>query len=257
MSGRDEEGPHMTFSYSAVWDDTIKLTRQHLSLLIAIAGVFIFLPQLMLAVFLPPPEPQSADPARVVQIVMDYYRAAAPWYLLGGVVSMVGTAAMLRLVFARGSTVGAAIAFALALLPFYFLLQLLNGLIVVVGFICLIVPGLYLFGRIAPAAALMVAEQRRNPIDVIRRTFAITKGRGWAVFGLLFIVGIVGGITISVARTLFGLIFLLAAGRDLGTLLTSIVAAALSAAFATLFVMLYAAIYRALTASDSVAATFE
>jgi hypothetical protein len=77
------------------------------------------------------------------------------------------------------------------------------------------------------------------------------------VFGLLLIVGIVGGITISVARTLFGLIFLLAAGRDIGTLLTSIVATALSAAFGTLFVMLYAAIYRALTASDSAAAAFE
>lgn len=247
----------MKFSYSAVWNDTMQLTRQHLPLLVAIAGVFIFLPSLVVAVFMPPPQPQSGDPGRVFQIMMDYYRAAAPWLLLGGVIAMVGTAAMLRLVFARDSTVGAALAFGLMLLPFYFLLQLLVGLIVGVGFILLIVPGLYLIGRIAPAPALMVAEKRRNPLDAISRSFAITKGHGWAVFGLVFIVGVVGGITVSVADTLFGIIFILAAGRDLGTLLTAIVSCALSAAFATLIVMLYAAIYRALSAPDSVAAAFE
>ena len=247
----------MTFSYSAVWDDTVKLIRQHLPLLAAIAGVFIFLPGLVLAVFLPPPEPASADPGRVFQIMMEHYRSAAPWYLLSAIVGMVGTAAMLRLVFARDSTVGGALAFGLALLPFYFLLQLLAGLIVGIGFLLLIVPGLYLIGRLAPASAVMVAESRRNPIDVISRSFAITKGRGWAIFGLVFIVALVGGITISVANTLFGIVFLLAAGREIGTLLTSVASGILSAAFATLLVILYAAIYRGLTGSDSVAAAFE
>jgi hypothetical protein len=182
---------------------------------------------------------------------------AAPWFVLGGLFAMVGTAAMLRLVFARESTVGAALGFGLMLLPFYFLLQLLGGLMVGIGFVLLIVPGLYLIGRVAPAAAVMVAEMRRNPVDTISRSFAITKGRGWAVFGLVFIVGMVGGISVSVADTLFGIVFHLAAGHDLGTLLTAIVSCALSAAFATLIVMLYAAIYRALTASDPVAAAFE
>jgi hypothetical protein len=247
----------MTFSYGAVWDDTLKLTRRHAPLLAAIAGVFIFLPALVLTVLLPPPEPQTASFSRLVEIMLDYYRAAAPWFLLQGLASMVGAAAMLRLVFARDTTVGAALMFGLMWLPFYFLLSLLCGLLFVLGFALLVVPGLYLVGRIAPAPAVMVAEARRNPLDAIGRSFAITRGHGWAVFGLVFIVGIVGGIGAGVASTVLGIVFLIAAGQELGLLLTRIASAAFSAGLASLMLMLYAAIYRNLTASDPVAAAFE
>lgn len=247
----------MSFSYSAVWEDTVKLTRRHLPLLVAIAGVFIFLPALLLAVFVPPPNFEGVAPNRIFEVMGAYYRAAAPWYVLGGVFSMLGGAAMLRLVFARDSTVGAALTFALLLLPFYFLLQLFGGLMIGFGFLLLIVPGLYLIGRLSPATALMVAENRRNPFDAIGRSFAITKGHGWAVFGIVFIVAIVGVITTGVANSLFGIIFHLAAPHDLAKLLTAIISCALNAVFATVIVMLDAAIYRGLTTSDTVAAAFE
>jgi hypothetical protein len=143
------------------------------------------------------------------------------------------------------------------LTPFYLLLSIMLGFMVGIGFLLLIVPGLYLFGRIVPAPAVMAAENRRNPFDAMRRTFALTKGRGWAILGLVFVVGIVAGIAVGVAGTLFGLIFVLAAGQELGKLLAAVVVAALRAALSTLLVMLYAAIYRALAGSDSVAATFE
>jgi hypothetical protein len=247
----------MIFSYSAVWEDTLKLTRRHLPLLVAIAGVFIFLPSLLLVALMPPPDFQGVNPNRIFPLLMDHYRAAAPWYLLAGLFAMLGGAAMLRLVFAREITVGGALAFALLLLPFYFLLQLFAGLMIGLGFVLLIVPGLYLIGRLAPATAVMVAEERRNPFDAIGRSFAITRGHGWAVLGIVFVVAIVGGITVSVADTLFGIIFHLAAPHDLARLLTAIVSCALNAALGTVIVMLYAAIYRGLTASDSVAATFE
>jgi hypothetical protein len=247
----------MNFSYGAVWEDTLKLIRQHAPLLAAIAGVFLFLPALMFTIFMPPPEPQTRDFQRMMDILMDYYRGAAPWFLAQALVSMVGAAAMLRLVFARGGTVGDALAFGLLWLPFYFLLSVLCGLIVGFGLILLIIPGLYLLGRIAPAPAVMVAENRRNPFDAIGRSFAITKGNGWAVFGLVFIVGIVAGISVAVADTIVGIILVLAAGPELGALLTRIASSAFSAGLATLMLMLYAAIYRGLTTSDAVAAAFE
>lgn len=247
----------MNFSYTDVWEDTLRLLRRHGALLAAIAGVFVFLPALAMTLFLPPPEPASPDPSQMMRVLLDCYRAAAPWFLVQSIVSLVGTAAMLRLVFAREGSVGEALVFGLLLLPFYFLLSLLSAIIVSVGFLLLIVPGLYLIGRIAPAPAVMVAEQRRNPIDALTRSFAITKGKGWAVFGMIFVVGIVGAIVTGVADTLVGIIFNLAAGRELGKMLAGVVAAALSAAFATVLLMLYAAIYRALTgAADRVARTF-
>jgi uncharacterized membrane protein len=257
MLAKQEMGARMKFSYSAVWDDALRLTRAHAPLLTAIAGVFIFLPALLFAVFLKPPEPQSADPNQMLRVILDYYAAIAPWLLLQGLISLVGTAAMLRLVFARGSTVGAALLFGLTLLPFYFLMSLLTSLMVGIGLILLIVPGLYLIGRLVPAPAVMVAENRRNPIDAIGRSFALTAGHGWAILGLVVIVVIVALVALGVAGAIFGIVFVLIAGRDLGLLLAAIVASALNSAFATLMVMLYAAIYRALSGSDSVAATFD
>lgn len=242
----------MTFSYSAVWDDTARLLRENARLLAAIAGVFIFLPGLLVDHYLPPPEPAVAN--RVVEAMVGYYSDNWPWLLLQALISMVGTAAMLRLLLVRGTSVAGALGFALLLLPFYFLLSVAVTIIVFVGFALLVVPGLYLIGRLVPAAPIMVAENRRNPIEAIRRSFAITGGRGWAVFGLVFIVGLVGLIATGVAGIMLGLGFVLAFGRELGSFLGEIAGSALAALFAAVMLTLYAAIYRALAGPDSAAA---
>lgn len=255
MAGAPNSGAQMTFSYSQVWDDTVRLLRENARLLAAVAGVFLFFPALLVAQLLPMPE--TSDPNRVFQTMIEYYSEAWPWLFLQSLANMVGTAAMLRLVLARGTSVSAALAYGLMLLPFYFLLSFLLGLIVLFGILLLIVPGLYLVGRLAPAAPAMVAENRRDPLAAITRSFEITRGRGWAVFGLVFLVAVVGVIVTGVAAMLFGIAFILAGGPELGRLLTAILGSALNAVFATLFVTLYAAIYRTLTAGDSVAAAFE
>jgi hypothetical protein len=246
----------MTISYSAVWDDTIALTRRHATLIAAIAGVFIFLPALLFAVFLKPEDPQTEDLSRVLEMMIEWYRAAAPWLVLQGLISMIGGMAILRLVFAERTTVGAALMFALGLLPFYFLMTVISGFMILAASILFIIPGLYVWARVAPAGAVMVAENRRGPIDSIRRSFALTQGQGWAILGLVLIVIIVGAISIGVAETLLGIVFHLAAGQELGSLLATIVSSALTAAFSTLIVMLYAAIYRGLAPQTS-AAVFE
>jgi hypothetical protein len=252
----EKKGPNMSFSYNAVWEDTVRLLRQHAPLLAAIAGVFLFLPTLLFAVFMPPPVPQGGDADRALQIWLDFYRAAWPWFFLQGLFSIIGTLAMLRLVFAR-DTVGGALVHGLILTPFYILMSLIGAFMISFGLILLIVPGLYLLGRLAPISAVLVAENRRSPFDAIARTFALTSGHGWAIFGLVFVVAIVAAIAVGVANTLFGLVFILAAGQELGKLLAAVVASALNAAFSTLLVMLYAAIYRALAGKASVAAAFE
>jgi hypothetical protein len=245
----------MSFSYNAVWEDTLKLLRRNAPLLVAIAGVFLFLPALLIAVLVPPPEPQGADFWRDFQMLLDYNQTNALWLFLVWVFLMVGTLAMLRLVFAR-DTVGGALVQGLILTPFYFLQWIIWDFMI--GFsLLLIVPGLYLIGRLVPLPAVLVAENRRNPFDAIRGTFALTTGKGWTIFGLVFVVGIVAIIAIRVADSLFGVIFIIAAGQEYGKLLTAVVASALSAALGTLLVMLYAAIYRALAGTNSVAVAFE
>ena len=91
----------------------------------------------------------------------------------------------------------------------------------------------------------------RNPIDALKRCFALTRGNGWAVLGLLLLVCCPAWCSIWAIQQVSGILFILAAGQDLGKLLTAIVYCALNAVVATAADhALRAAIYRALAAPE-------
>src|SRR5205085_2789655 len=63
------------FTQNEVWADTLKLTRTHWAALIAIAGVFNFLPTLLVNHFFPMGDPPvDADLQTHFQFILDYYR---------------------------------------------------------------------------------------------------------------------------------------------------------------------------------------
>jgi ABC-type multidrug transport system fused ATPase/permease subunit len=242
----------MKFSYSAVWADVTALLRSHFSLIATVAGVFIFLPGLLTGYFLP--QPEATDPNRILQLWVEYASANWPWLILAALVGMVGAIAILLLVFARGISVGGAIAAAVALLPSYFIASFLSSLAIGFGIALLIVPGLYLIGRLGPLNAVVVAETHRNPIAAIRRCWALTAGHGWAIFGLIFIVALAAAIVVGVATTVIGIVLMLIAGQDIGQLLVLIVRTAGSTAMTALLLVLSAAIYRQLREGRSASA---
>jgi hypothetical protein len=241
----------MKFSYSAIWADAVALLKAHASLIATVAGVFLFLPGLLAAYFLPLPVTQ--DMSRIGEIWVEYVGSNWHWMLLNSLVNMIGSIAILKMIFERNISVGGAIAAALPILPFYFLTSVIGSILIGIGFVLLIVPGLYLLGRLGPLNAVVVAENRRNPIDAITRCLALTKGHGWAVLGLILIVAIAGGIIVTVATSLLGIIFILVAGQDLGGTLVLIVKAAGNAALMTLLLVLGASIYRQLSRAPSAA----
>jgi hypothetical protein len=245
--GEGEERPVAKFTQNETWADTVRLTRAHWPALIAIAGAFVILPTLLVNHFFPLGDPPvTADVQVYFQFMLDYYRANALALVLQSFVVMTGSAAMLRLVFARGGTVGGALLYAIALLPVYSILIVLVNLAVGAGFLLLIVPGLYLWGRLLPASAAMVAEDRRNPVDALRRGWALSEGHGWLVVSLYLLVAIPAGILMLAISLVTGIVFKAAAGQQLGALLEMIVLCAMQAVAATLLTMLTAAIYRAL-----------
>lgn len=241
----------MKFSYSAVWADIMGLLRSHASLIATVAGVFIFLPGLLVAYFLPQPEPQ--DLGQLGEMWREYLGLNWHWLLLNSLVGMIGAIAILLLIFARDISVGGAIAAALALLPSYFAALLLSSIGIGFGFVLLIVPGLYLLGRLGPLNSVIVAENRRNPIAALGRCFELTRGNGWAIFGLILIIAVAAAIVVGIGSTLLGIIFVLVAGQDIGQLLALIVRTAGNAAMITLLLVLNAAIYRQLSQGPSLA----
>lgn len=241
----------MKTSYSAVWADTVALLRSHASLIATVAGVFIFLPGLLVAYFLPHPE--LGDLNRIGQLWVEYVLPNWYWLLLDILVRSVGAITILLLIFARNISVGGAIAAALALLPTYFIATLLTTMAIVFGVFLLIVPGLYLLGRLGPLNAVVVAEAHRNPIAAIRRCWALTEGHGWAILGLILIVGLAAVIVVTVATNLLGILFILAAGQDVGQLLVLIVRTVGHTAIMILLLVLGAAIYRQLSEGSAAA----
>jgi len=237
----------MTFSYSAAWDDTVGMLRTHGSLIGAIAGVFLFLPAVLLAHFVPPPEDQSAQ---MIEQLTGYFTSNLHWFILSRLLGMLGAIAILTLLFERGQvTVGGAITGAVPLLPFYFLTSMLSGIAIGVGLFLLIVPGLYLIGRLAVAGIVVVAEGRRNPIDAIQRSVSLTKGNGWSILGLIIVVAIAGFVCVLAATSVVGILLLLLG--DIGKLLQSILSAALSSALNVVLLLLCTAVYRQLVGDRS------
>ena len=74
---------------------------------------------------------------------------------------------------------------------------LLTAVIVGVGFICLVIPGIYLLVALYFAAQAVVAEDR-HPFDALRRSRELVRGDWWRVFGIGVVfsvmIGLVGGI---------------------------------------------------------------
>lgn len=239
----------MKFSYSAVWDDTVRMLKSHGSLLLALAGVFFLLPALLTGYLLPTPTSQSNP----LGAMMDYYRENWLWLLIGALVNSVGAVAIYLLLFdRRGGTVGSAIGAALPIVPFYFLMSLLVSIAIGLGCVFFLIPGIYLLGRLAISGAVMVAEARGSPFDAIGGSWRLTRGKGWAVAGMILVVGLVGLILSFVVTAVLGSVFLLVGGREgVGGLLVLILSSALTAGVYTVLIVLLAAIYRRLTAADS------
>jgi hypothetical protein len=245
------------FSFSRVWDDTVAMLRANAGLLTALAGAFLFLPGVLLARYLPPPE-GGDTPAQMFEMVMAWWQANLGWMMLAGVVNMIGIIAIyLLLLRADRLTVGGAMVAALSILPFYLVLTIVLNFAVSIGFFLLIVPGVYLLGRLALASPVLVAEMPRAPFAALARSWSLSAASAWRIALLVLLVYFAAVIVNAAIGSAVGVVILLALGNEgVGGLLVAAVEAALGAATTLLATVLIAAIYRALMARPELAQRF-
>ena len=242
----------MKISYSGIWEDTVRLIRSHASLAAALAGVFLFLPALLIGHFLP--MPQASEPNELIRQVIEHFRSNLHWMLLSTLLSAAGTLAILILIFrGAGTSVGAAIAAAFGLLLPYFLALVLTGIPIAIGFMLFLIPGLYLVARFLPLGPVFVAEGERNPLSAIARTWHLTKGHGWAIAGLVVLIFVAGFVLMTVIGGIIGLVLHLALPEGLATFLGLVVSTLTSSALQVVMIFLSAAIYRAIAARPAAA----
>ena len=245
----------MRIDYSRWWDDIAATARANASILLAVAGAFVFLPALVAGLFTLPMEPlaEGATPAEALQRLTGYVGANAVPQLVLLLFTVLGQlVAYTVLLDPRRPSVGDAFRLGLPLFLPLLLVNILVNLLVGFGFVLLIVPGLYLAGRTIVAVAAAVAERRGNPLASVGRSFALTRGQGWRIFFFIFLVFLVAFIVQIAVNGTLGTGIGLLPGADDRFSLRSLLLAALGALFTALFfilgVLLSVALYRRLTA---------
>lgn len=87
-------------------------------------------------------------------------------------------------------------------LPALIAAGIVAGLAIALGFVLLIVPGLFLLTRWALIPAVIVIE-KRSAAESFDRSWQLTRGHAWAVFGSLLVAYILYAIGQGILRALF------------------------------------------------------
>ena len=88
---------------------------------------------------------------------------------------------------------------ALARLLILIVAGLISLVLVVAGLFALIVPGLWLAGSFSMVTAV-IALENVGPIDALRRSFALVRGRWWPTVGFLLLVGLFGSVAAQLVQ---------------------------------------------------------
>jgi hypothetical protein len=234
-------------SYDAVWADLAAMARSNASVLLIMAGVFLLLPNFAQALFAPQPKIESFD-WNAVQQLNDYFRENLFVLILCQLPVWIGSAAILALLLdPKRLSVGEALSTAAGLAISIVVLNWLLNLAIFGGFLFLLIPGLYLIGRLSVAGPLQMAEHIRNPILPMQRSMELTRGNGWRITGLVLLFAIVAGVAGSAFNAVVGIVLTFLLPEVIMTGVADLLKSFIGAASALLILLLSAAIYRQLS----------
>ncbi len=134
-----------------------------------------------------PPPPAGLDSMTTAQLT---------WHiLLPGLVGAVAQLAVSALLLAPGATPREALSRAVALWPSFILSNMLISLPVALGFLLLILPGIWLFARLAFLPGAILAARGGSPVDAVRASWEMSADDGlqlalFILIGLFAVIGI-------------------------------------------------------------------
>ncbi len=240
---------------SRAWNEATAMLSANLQVLLVVAGVFIFLPNAVAALFMPSigevfvqvealgPTPNPDD---VLALFSEFFGRTWWIYLLLALLQAIGMLGMLALLSdSNRPTVGQALSFgAMAVVP-YVVGQLLIGLAqagailvpvalgaaIAVGIGLLLgmigtVVAVYLWVKFSLLAPVMAIERKLNPVAALARSWRLTKGNSLGLFAFyalilvaVMVIGLVAQLVVSVF-SLLGPSALMLAAALVGSLLT-------------------------------------
>jgi hypothetical protein len=221
-----QRGECVKISTESIWDEMMVLFRTHRQAMVAIAGVFIFLPAFASALFIEPFK-MGTTPEAMMAAVSVWVRQNWFSLLVQVCISTLGGVALYRCLLPRtDTTTGRAISEALPVLIFVLLSNFLTSFIIVAGLQLFIVPGLYAAGRLFLASPAIIARGEKNVFKGLQQSFELTRDNGWRLIGMALIMIVVIFIAVFTASLVIGTLasFILPAGLSklVGTALESL-----------------------------------
>lgn len=265
---------------NAAWKEASAIVSANREVLLALAGVFFMLPSLALAVIAGEPEMAPGMSGEQMMAAMEEFYAGAWWLILiSAVLQIVGLMAILTLMRDRSRpTVGQAIGAGLAGTPTYLAAQLIivlalslvGGLLIGVAavvstalatVVVLLVIGAAVFAvfRLLLVAPVVAVEGVRNPLAAMVRSWRLTQGNFWRLFGFLLLILILFVVIVAIVMMIIGLILALATSGEPQRIIAAVFSSALGAVAVVYFAGVIAAVHRQLggPAAADLSATFE
>ena len=244
---------------NAAWKEASSQVSANRDVFLALAGVFFVVPSLALTVIGGEPEVvPGMQPAQISAALMAFL--AGTWWLfaLGLILQFSGMLAILTLMRDRTRpTVSEAINGALrGLLPFL-VAQLLVAFtaLLEIGVLqplrvvaLLLVIGFAIFAniRLILIAPVIAVEGTRNPVTVLQRSWALTRGQFWRIFVFLALVVILFAVVLVVVSRLVGLVLTIFASGETQRLLGALLSSTMTGVLLVYLTGIYSAIHRQL-----------
>ncbi|HEX8055141.1 MAG TPA: hypothetical protein VF481_00660 [Novosphingobium sp.] len=234
-------------------------------LVLAVAGVFFFLPSFALIMLIKQPQvAPGGTPEQMMKVLEPFLANAAPWFLLGSIIQTMGQVALIQLFGSAGrSTVGEALRAGLRALPTYIAMQLITGflmtmvLFLVGGIVSMISQvlglaiGIYVacqaFGRFVAGGAVVVLERERNPFAALLEAVSLSRGNGFRIGNFLFLLATAAFFLLIVLTFLVGIAGSLALGEGRAAdIIAGFFSSAATAVAVSYFAAIIVAIHRQL-----------
>ncbi len=253
----------MDLDTSKAWSQASATVSANKELLVALAGVFFFLPSLALALFFPQPEPPAgAEPKQLMEMMGTFYRGIAPYLVLATLVQVLGQLAVLTLTARAGrATVGDAIrAAAGGLLPYLgvqalvvlavmvvfglvAMLSALSAALAVVTGLLVLIAAIWATIRLLLIPVVIAVEGQRNPLAVLRRSWQLTFGNAGRILLFVIVLALAVMVISIVASAGVGILLALVGGVESARIGGAVIAALVGAGFTVYTTICFAAIH--------------
>lgn len=252
---------------NAAWKEASGQVSANRDVFLALAGVFFVLPSLALTVIGGEPEIVPGMKPEQITAAFGAFLAGAWWLIaLSLILQVSGMLAILTLMRDRSRpTVSEAIGGAMqGLLPYLaatLLFAIAFGLIgaVLIGIGGAIAPalaaaalllvmgfGIYASVRLILIAPVIAVEGERNPFTALRRSWSLTQGQFWRIFGFLALVVILFAVVLGVISLLVGVVLAIFTAGETQRVLGALVSSAMTAVLVVYLTGIYSAIHRQL-----------